>query len=407
MAKKQKREVVRIKWMGLACFGIAVALFALAIWGGNLITNANNNIFGYTIEHFSNPDNIVAVFEDAITTRIISFFMIMFICILTILVYLKTFFMFFNILGFIGRKDAYKTAKKFSKFVKRAFAAIGLEITSLLLFTLDDGAFTKDVTNFFTVVGVAFAILYLGVRAYRWLLVEKLPILDMVFIFVKDLIFLGCLVFMASLINTKLLSSIIILETLFNIPDSSALLAEMPYVQLLDLIIGFILFFVVTSLIRNTLRRFTLNNYKKSAYKKHLGAYITLLIFVVIFEALKQILFPLINQTIADVDVVAVILKVLPTIIPYFAAILAVAFASAVKGGHVKEIKLYVPCAKTNELAFEPANEETVEETASEEVVEDAVNEDAPVEETVENTAEEPANEPAPKKRGRKAKTNE
>ncbi|MBR5439872.1 MAG: hypothetical protein IKV61_06650 [Clostridia bacterium] len=364
MAKKQKREVVRIKWMGLACFGITVVLYALAIWGSNLVGATTNNIFGYTIEHFSNPDNIAAVFEDAIMVRIISFFAIMFISVLSLLASFKLIFMFFNILGFIGKKDAYKTAKKFSKFVKRAFAAVGLEITALIFFSLDDGVFAKDVTTFFTVVGIAFAVLYLGTRAYRWLLVERMPLADMIFILIKDVMFVGCLIFMASLIDTRLLTNIVLLETMFNLPQTSSTLAEMPYLQLMDVIIGFIQFLVVTSLIRNTLRRFTLNNYKKPAYKKHISAYITLFIFVTIFAALKEILYPIIvSQNTAGIDVVATILAVLPTIIPYFAVILAIAFAGAVEGGYVKEIQLYVPCAKP---VYDPAEE--IDEAEKEDV---------------------------------------
>ncbi len=400
MAKKQKREVVRIKWMGLACFAIAVLLFALAVWGSNIVSATENNIFGYTIEHFSNPDNIVAVFQDAITTRIISFFMIMFISLITIFASLKILFMFFNLLGFIGKKDAYKTAKKFSKFVKRAFATMALEITALLIFTLDDGVLTKDITTFFTVVGVAFGVLYLGTRAYRWLLVEKLPILDMVFIFVKDALFLGCLVFMATLIDTKLLANAILLETMFNIPQTSYALAQMPFTQLMNVVVGFIQFLIVTSLIRKTLRYFTLNNYKKSAYKKYLGAYITLLIFVVIFAVLKQILFPLINQDAGSIDVVATILAVLPTIIPYLAVIIAISLAGSIEGGYVKEIKLYVPQPKTVAVA----NEEVATENASEEV---SANEEVEANEASEEEVEEvlePEVEVEPKKKGRKSK---
>ena len=412
MAKKQKREVVRIKWMGLACFGIALALYALAIWGSNILMDPNLNIFGYTIEHFSNPDNIVVVFEDAITIRIISFFSIMFISILSLFASLKLIFMFFNILGFIGRKDAYKTAKKFSKFVKRAFAAIGLEITAILFFSFDDGTFTKDSITFFIVVGIAFAVLYIGTRAYRWFLVEKTPLLDALFIFIKDALYIGCLVFMASLMDKTLLTTTMSLETLFNLPDSSHMLANLPFVRLMEIVISFILFFVVTSLMRKTLRYFTLNNYKKSAYKKYLGGYITLFIFVLIFETLKEILYPLVVvQDFASIDVVSVVFIVLPKLIPYFAVILAVAFAGAVDGGYVKEIKLYVPCAKTNELAVEPANEEAVEETASEEVVEETAQDgtqefEEPTEQPI-APIEEPANEPTPKKRGRKPKVSE
>ncbi|MBO5851845.1 MAG: hypothetical protein J6R29_05895, partial [Clostridia bacterium] len=280
------------------------------------------------------------------------------------------------------------------------FATMALEITALLIFTLDDGVLTKDITTFFTVVGVAFGVLYLGTRAYRWLLVEKLPILDMVFIFVKDALFLGCLVFMATLIDTKLLANAILLETMFNIPQTSYALAQMPFTQLMNVVVGFIQFLIVTSLIRKTLRYFTLNNYKKSAYKKYLGAYITLLVFVVIFAVLKQILFPLINQDAASIDVVATILAVLPTIIPYLAVIIAISLAGSIEGGYVKEIKLYVPQPK----AVAVANEEVATENASEEV---SANEEVVVEEASEEAVEgvlEPEVEVEPKKKGRKSK---
>lgn len=402
MAKKQKREVVRIKWMGLACFAIAVLLFALAIWGSSLVSAKENNVFGYTVEHFSNPENIIATFQDAIAVRIISFFMIMFISVLALIATFKMLFMFFNVLGFIGRKDAYKTAKKLSMFAKRAFATIGLEITALLIFTLDDGVITKQISTFFTVVGVAFAVLYLGIRAYRWLLAEKLPILDMVFIFVKDALFIGCLVFMASLIDTKLLANVMLLETLFNLPETSNLLSQMPYMHLMDMIIGFIHFLVVTSLMRKTLRYFIFNNYKKSAYKKYLGGYITLLVFVIIFAALKEIIFPLINQDIASIQVVSVVTTVLTTIIPYLAVIIAIGLAGSIEGGYVTEPKLYIPCVKPI------ANAEEVN-AESEEVLVESENQVKQVEETleeqVEETVEEQVEAPAPKKRGRKAKT--
>ena len=392
MAKKQKREVVRIKWMGLACFGIALALFALAIWGSNILTNPNLNVFGYTIEHFTNPDNITEVFLDAITFRIISFFTIIFIAILSLIASLKLLFMFFNILGFIGRKDAYKTAKKFSKFVKRAFAAIGLEITALFIFSLDDGVLTQETTTFFTVSIVAFLVVYLGSRAYRWFLVEKLPLLDVLFIFIKDALFIGCLIYIASLMDKTLLATIIRLETLFNLPDSSQLLAEMPFKLLMDIIISFIVFLVVTSLMRKTLRYFTLNNYKKSAYKKYLGGYITLFIFVLIFETLKEILYPLvIIQDFAAIDVTAVVFTVLPKVIPYFAVILAIAFAKAVEGGYVKEIKLYVPAPKQVAEPVAEVEAPIEEATVLEEVAEPVAEVEAPVEE-------------APKKKGRKSK---
>ena len=96
MAKKEKKEIVTIKWMRLACLAISVIFFAIAYWGNQIINAPENNVFGYTIQYFFQGDDaelmlatIKAVFDNGTTTSIISFFMIMIIEIIMFLVSLK------------------------------------------------------------------------------------------------------------------------------------------------------------------------------------------------------------------------------------------------------------------------------------------------------------------------------
>lgn len=384
MAKKEKKEIVTIKWMRLACFAISVIFFAIVYWGNQIINAPENNIFGYTIEFFTHEENIQAVFQSTTTTSIVAFFMIIFILLLSLCVTLKMICMFFNVLGFIGKKDAYKRAKKFSKYIKRAFAAIGLEITALLLFTFDDGVFTKDIKTFLVVVGIAFAVVYFGVRAYRWFLVEKMSLVDMAFILAKDLIFIGVFIYLITLVDTRVIGTFIQIETLFNSNMTSPVLADKMYSFAFSLVNEVFKFIFLTAVMRKTLKFFPLNNYKKPVYSRYAGNYIALVILIAIYSALGHIIYPLIEQNMASVNVVNVILGVLPQLIPYVLAIVAVCLAGSIEGGYVKEIKLYVPGATTEEVP-------TTEEVASEEV---ATEETAETEEQVEEPAEEvPAEE--------------
>ena len=412
MAKKEKKEIVTIKWMGLACFAIAVIFFAIAYWGNQIINAKENNVFGYTIEFFSKTENIEAIFKNANTTSIISFFMIMIISLLMLCASLKMLFMFFNVLGFIGKKDAYKRAKKFSKYIKRAFAAIGLEITALLLFSFDDGVFTKDIKTFLVVVGIAFAVVYFGVRAYRWLLVEKMSLVDMAFILAKDLIFIGSFVYLITLLDNKVLATLLQIETLFNSNTTSPVLSNQMYTFAFNIANEAFKFVILTAVMRKTLKFFPLNNYKKPVYKRYAGNYIALVILIAIYSALGHVIYPLIEQNTALIDVKAIIFGVLPQLIPYILVIVAVCLAGSIEGGHVEEIKLYVPGAKaeeataTKEVATEETTEETteteeqVEEPATEETVEEPA-EEVPAEEKVEEAVEE---EPKKAKKAKKSK---
>lgn len=360
---KQKKEKVIIKGLGLVSFVIALVLFIVACWGNSIFTNEDNAILGLTMNDVAKLledfENISPDFK-----TILSIIFVFICAIISIILMIKFIGLFFGLLGFIGKKDAYVVAKKLSKYAKNALGAMAIEIFGMLIYALDDGVLGQDATTFMIVVGVIFAVLYLLVRFYRWFIVEKHEIADIVFAVLKDGIYIASLIFLFSFINLKTLPLILEVQTYFNLGDE-AFMINLISTSIMDLVLNVITFLILTSLMRKMIRFLPFNNYKKNVYSKINGGYIALFVFAILFSVMGVVVMPIINSTFDMANIVPTVIGVVLDILPYLLVMIAVCLLGSVEDFHSTEIKLKLPEVKViseDTTTDEPATADATEE---------------------------------------------
>lgn len=360
---KQKKEKVMIKGLGFVSFAIALVLFIVACWGNSIFNNESNAILGITMNDVAklleDIENITPDFK-----TILSIIFVFFCAIVSIILTIKFIGLFFGLLGFIGKKDSYVVAKKLSKYAKNALGAMAIEIFGMLLYALDDGVIGKDATTFMIVVGVIFAVLYILVRFYRWFIVEKREIADIIFALLKDGIYIASLLFLFSFINLKTLPLILEIQTYFNLGDE-AFMINLISSSIMDLVLNVITFLILTSLMRKTVRLLPFNNYKRDVYSKLNGGYITLFVFATLFSVMGVVVMPIINATFDSANIVPTVISVVLDVIPYLFVMVATCLLGAVEDFHSTEIKLKLPEVKVVDVetsAEEPSTEGETQE---------------------------------------------
>ena len=338
MAKKTKKSKkaskIVVKSLNFVAFLISVALFALVLYGNSIINLPEHNIFGMDVAFVSDPTNLEAMFADfdALEVKsIFGLFGIFIIAFLSVIILIKLIFNFFGVLGFLGNRDASVTAAKLSKFAKSTLGSLAVQITMLLIFSADDGVIAEPVSQFMLIVGVTFAVLYLLVRLYRWFISAKKPILDCLFDFLKDAIFVGSLIVLMSLTNMAFLDNVVRLQIYQGVDTVDGIMADTSIRIIIGAITSFIKFLILTSLMRKTLRLLPFNNYKRDAYGKLRGGYIALFVLVLLLEICALIMPNIINNNFAGLDYLALALELLLTVLPILLVMVAVCVAGLIE----------------------------------------------------------------------------
>lgn len=330
MAKKQK---ILVKGFGLISFVISIALFVLALFGNTVLNATDNNIFGVSMELVSSEGYLETVFNSE-NPEINTIFGIMFIfiqAIISVILLIKLIVMFFGIFGFIGKKDAKVVAKKLSKYTKNALGAVAIQIFAMLLYSADDGVIPESLSTLMIYAGVAFGVMYVLVRFYRWFIASKRPILDCVFDVIKDLVYVGALIILISFVDIAFLSNFKLIQTYFNIDVVDGVLTDAMISTIVGIAVSMFQFFVITSLMRKTLRLLPFNNYKRTCYGKLRGGYIAYFIITTIMSILSLIMGDLIAGAFDTANIVALILDVLVMILPQLLAMVAVCVAGLIE----------------------------------------------------------------------------
>ena len=368
MAKKQKAEKVIVKGFGLISFVIAVALFVLFNYASNLLIAQGNSIFGFSFELLQEiaekPEIVEGMFNaDNMGPHVV--FGLMFIIlelILAIILAIKTITLFFGLFGFIGKKDAKVVAKKLSKYAKSALAGVAIVIFGLLLFAADDGNLSKDFGDLTLYAGIAFGVLYVLVRFYRWFIASKRPILDSVFEVVKDVVYIGSLIILISFIEIGFLGEFKTIQTITNthVIDGGIIQDQM-IASIMSMCVSVFQFFIITSMMRKTLRLLPFNNYKRTAYGKLKGGFIAYFIITLIMSVLALIMGDLIAGTFDAANILPLALDLLLMILPQLLAMVAVIVADSIEE---EKPEFAYPLAVQQKLAEKAALE--AEEAVSE-----------------------------------------
>ncbi len=338
MAKKEK---VIVKGFGLISFLLAILMFALAVYGNNILTFSDgkletldaNNIFGVSMELVASEGYLETVFNsESVEMKLIFGVMFIFVeALISIIVLIKLIVMFFGIFGFIGKKDAKVVAKKLSKYTKNALGAVAIQIFGMLLYSADDGIIPEEFNSFTLLAGIAFAVMYILVRLYRWFIASKRPILDCVFDVLKDGIYIAALIILFSFVDVAFLSEFTKIQSYFNVELVDGVMSDAMVSTITGICVSIFQFFIITSLMRKTLRLLPFNNYKSSAYGKLRFGYVSYFIITTIMCALSLCIGDLIAGSFDTANIVSLILDVVVMVLPQLLAMVAVLVAALVE----------------------------------------------------------------------------
>ncbi len=334
MAKKQK---ILVKGFGLICLAIAIVLFVLFNYASNLIAAKGNSIFGFSFEMLleiaENPEIIEDMFNsDNMGPHVIFGLMLIIVeLIIALILAFKTIFLFFGLFGFIGKKDAKVVAKKIANYTKGALGGVAISIFALILFACDDGVLPAGFNDLILYAGIAFGVMYVLVRLYRWVIASKRPILDCVFDVLKDGIYIGSLIILISLIRVDFLSDLNLVQTYFYVDVVEGVMQDQMIATIMAMGIAIFQFFIITSLMRKTLRLLPFNNYKRTCYGKLRTGYIVYFIFTLLLSALSVVLGDLIAGTFNTADIVSIVLDVLVMVLPQLLVMVAVCVAGLIE----------------------------------------------------------------------------
>ncbi len=334
MAKKQK---ILVKGFGLISLAIAIVLFVLFNYASNLILAKGNAIFGFSfdmlVEIAEKPEIIEGMFNaDNMGPHVIFGLMLIIVeLIIALILAFKTIFLFFGLFGFIGKKDAKVVAKKLAKYTKSALGGVATTIFALMLFACDDGVLPAGFNDVILYAGIAFGVMYVLVRLYRWVIASKRPILDCVFEVLKDGIYIGSLIILISLVRLDFLSDFNLIQTYFNVEVVEGVMQDQLIATLMAMGIAIFQFFIITSLMRKTLRLLPFNNYKRTCYGKLRGGYICYFIFTLLLSALSLVLGDLIANTFNTAEIVSIVLDVILMVLPQLLVMIAVCVAGLIE----------------------------------------------------------------------------
>ena len=334
MAKKEK---VLVKGFGLISFVIAVALFVLFNFASGLLSADGNEVFGFSFALLKDiaetPEIVEVMFDsDSMGPHVIFGFMFIFLeLILVIILAFKTIFLFFGLFGFIGKKDAKVVAKKLAKYTKSALGGVATVIFGLLIFACDDGVLSEDFGTLTLYAGIAFGVMYVLVRFYRWFIASKRPILDCVFDVVKDLVFIGSLIILISFINVGFLADFKLIQTYFYVDVVEGIMQNQMIGVLMAMVVSVFQFFIITSIMRKTLRLLPFNNYKRSAYGKLKGGFIAYFVITVIMSILALVMGDIIAGTFDTANILPLVLDLIVMVLPQLLAMVAVCVACLIE----------------------------------------------------------------------------
>ena len=394
MAKKKVvHEKVIDKKVNLSSLLIALVLFAVAAFGYTTLSAADLDVLG--IKFNISAEEITALFSGYIFAKdVVGLIFVLLCSIFSLVVMIKLIVMFFKLFGFFGKKDVEVMKKKLAKYAKSAFAALGMEITVLVIASYDNGALSQNAALLMILTGVLFFALYGLTRYYRWFVLEKRYWLDCLFEGLKDALFIACPIFLLTMIDGRFLGTFA--DDLYIMYGQVT--AEYLSAKQFSIIFGnaatIVLMFLTLGLMRKTMKLMVFNNYKKSAYQVK-GRYIALFVIAFLFAAFSPVIKTLATESFSTDVIAPALLSALVSALPYLFAMVGICIGSAIN--EKETAKVEYEDDETEENAETAATPETVETPVAE-------NEEAPIAEiaaTEENaapteTAEEPVVEETP-----------
>ena len=287
------------KKVNLACLFISLALLVLAIFGYST-TLAEFDIAGFGIKMLEDieldmiPDMIEA--DPSIVIKAIFFVVV---AIMQFVALINVIRLVIGWFGFIGKKDSRKMARKLSKHAKITFGTLASIFIIHMYTSFDNGVFTDDAKKLFVITFIAAGILYVATRYYRWFVVEKESYKYYTFILLRDAMFVGlCIMIYSLFVSPTVIGDLLnnfsnmipAMESQNSIIMSNALLA------FFDSIIALVLFFFVTGVFKVALKFLPFDNYKRPAYKRAGGKFITISIFTLLLLASRALIVVLIGN---------------------------------------------------------------------------------------------------------------
>lgn len=279
-------DKVYSKKINLACLAISAVILILTIFVFTTIPS-EYDFFGAQqaldlVVETENPEILGDMIESnpAIVFGII---MMAFVAVLQIIALINVIRLVIGWLGFLGKKDSRVIAKKLSKHSKIAFGTIASVFGIHAIIASETGEFATDMTAAFVLTGIAFGLMYLAVRYYRWFVVDKVSYKDYVFLLIRDAMLIAAPIILLSLINTAPLAGFA--KIFGNITGSASDKAVAQGVSGMILSIAyFFILFGSFGVVKRVVAYLPFDNYRKTANKavsgKLLGIVISSLILI-------------------------------------------------------------------------------------------------------------------------------
>ncbi len=278
------------KKVNLACLFISLALLVLAIFGYST-TLAEFDIAGFGIKMLEDieldmiPDMIEA--DPSIVIKMIFFVVV---AIMQFIALINVIRLVIGWFGFIGKKDSRKMAKKLSKHAKITFGTLASIFIIHMYTSFDNGVFTEDAKKLFVITFIAAGILYVATRYYRWFVVEKESYKYYTFILIRDAMFVGLCIMIYSLFVSPTVIGDLLNNFSNMIPamdSENSVIMSNALLAFFDSVIALVLFFFVTGVFKVALKYLPFDNYKRPAYKRVGGKFITISIFTLLLLAAR------------------------------------------------------------------------------------------------------------------------
>lgn len=276
--------------VNFSCLLIALALLVLAIFGYST-TLTEFDIAGFGTETLTDFDpEVFGNMIQADPSIVIKMIFFVVVAIMQFIALINVIRLTIGWFGFIGKKDSRKMAKKLSKHAKITFGTLASIFVIHMYTSFDTGSFTEEAKKLFVITFIAAGILYVATRYYRWFVVEKESYKYYTFVLIRDAMFIGlCIMIYSLFVSPTVIGDLLnnfsnmipAMESENSIIMSNALLA------FFDSIIALVLFFFVTGVFKVALKYLPFDNYKRPAYKRAGGKFITISIFTLLLLAAR------------------------------------------------------------------------------------------------------------------------
>ena len=308
-----ENEKIYDKKVNFSCLLIAIVLLALAAFAC-ITTFAEFEILGFYTGSLTGTDHgsigvvnlanigldliddefeVLADAIEADPTIVVKMIFYVIVAIMQLVALIHVVSLALGLPGFLGKKDSRKVAKKLSKYAKSAFGIIASVFVIHMYTSFDNGKFSDDAKTLFVLTFIVAGVLYVATRYYRWFVVEKETYKYYTFVLIRDAIFVGlCIMIYSVFVNPTVIGDFInAFANLIPATESqNSIMITNAVLAIFDAFIDLVLFSFVIGVFKIALRFLPFDNYKKPAYKRAGGKFISITIISVLLLAARAVI---------------------------------------------------------------------------------------------------------------------